>query len=471
MSHKFVSAAAGLAAVAALGACASSKSPAVPRAAPPPAAAAAAAPPTTPASSAVPRAPGLRAVTLSLAAGTGAGVFSQPRRMVLPAGATAEVWARVAGARFEAWTPDGTLLVSQPGNGAVVLLTPRPGHPAAAPSTRIVLHGLTLPQGLAFDRIGGRWVLYVAESDRVDRYTWTGGRPAHRMTVVDGLPDTDATGDDVHRAKSIVVGPDHTLYVTNASSTNAGLADATKKPWPRGTILAMKPDGKDVHVFAEGIRNGEGLSFAPDDSLWVSVNNRDNIAYPFKKAYAGDADAFGKVIPGYVDDHPPEELARLTPGRDLGWPTCDPDPDVHRGVAGTAYRYARPPFTPDAQNNPGGSVRDCGKLAPIDRAIPAHSAPLGLHFVKHLAGWGTGALLAVHGSWNRQPPRAPGVVWLPWNAERHTLGAPVALVGGFQAADGTRWGRTVDAVVGPGPAIYVSDDTAGAVYRVTLKGS
>ena len=38
---------------------------------------------------------------------------------------------------------------------------------------------------------------------------------------------------------------------------------------------------------------------------------------------------------------------------------------------------------------------------------------------------------------------------------------------GFQAADGSRWGRPVMAVQGPDHALYVSDDLAGAVYRVT----
>jgi glucose/arabinose dehydrogenase len=58
------------------------------------------------------------------------------------------------------------------------------------------------------------------------------------------------------------------------------------------------------------------------------------------------------------------------------------------------------------------------------------------------------------------------VLWLPWESSQHTLGAPVTLVSGFQFANGNRWGRTVDAVPGPDGALYVSDDTAGAVYRI-----
>lgn len=65
-----------------------------------------------------------------------------------------------------------------------------------------------------------------------------------------------------------------------------------------------------------------------------------------------------------------------------------------------------------------------------------------------------------------KPPRAPAVLWLPWEPAKKTLGSPITLVGGFQDADGQRWGRPVDAVPGPDGALYVSDDTAGAIYRI-----
>jgi hypothetical protein len=53
------------------------------------------------------------------------------------------------------------------------------------------------------------------------------------------------------------------------------------------------------------------------------------------------------------------------------------------------------------------------------------------------------------------------VLWLAWDAARHTLRPAVTLVDGFQDAAGDRWGRPVHAVAGPGGALYVSDDTAG----------
>ena len=75
------------------------------------------------------------------------------------------------------------------------------------------------------------------------------------------------------------------------------------------------------------------------------------------------------------------------------------------------------------------------------------------------------ALVGIHGSWNRTPPRAPEVSYFPW--ANGTLGPQRTLVGGFQDASGDRWGRPVAAVVGPDRSIYVTDDDAGAVYRLT----
>ena len=82
-----------------------------------------------------------------------------------------------------------------------------------------------------------------------------------------------------------------------------------------------------------------------------------------------------------------------------------------------------------------------------------------------LHGYGTGALIGVHGSWNRQNPQAPEVSFFGWHDG--TLGPQQTLVGGFQAGDGSRWGRPVSAVTGPDGAVYITDDAAGAVYRLS----
>jgi len=395
--------------------------------------------------------------------------FDQTRTLVVPAGWHVEVWSRIDGARYALWTPSRTLLVTATGAGELLELVPR-SNPAAPPSVRMLASGLTNPQGLAFDTLAGQRVLYVAESDRIDRYVWRGNRTLGRRTVVvSGLPDESTSGDDVHRLKGIAAGPDHTIYVTVGSAWNANVVDTTTSP-PRGAVYSFDANGTHRRVFATGVRNGEGLAFAPDGTLWAAVNERDNVPYPFHRSYGGMSDAYGQVVQSYVNENPPDEVARLAAGRDLGWPFCNPSADIQPGDPEAGQDYDRPRFVPDVQNNPDGQRLDCSKLAPIDRPVPAHSAPVSLTFLESStlpARWRGGALVGAHGSWDRNPPRAPAVLWLAWSTAKRTLASPTPLVAGFQVAGGQRWGRPVDAVPGPGGALYVTDDTAGAVYRIT----
>jgi glucose/arabinose dehydrogenase len=404
--------------------------------------------------------------TLRVPAGLGDGALGPPHQLTVPAGWTASVWARVPDARMEAWTPQGDLLVSEPDNGTVVEL--RPDAAGTATSTTL-LSGLTYPQGLAFAKLDGRWVLYVAESDQIDQYPWgSGGSGGARTVIAKGLPDLDPGGDDVHRAKDVTVAADGTVYFNVGSSSNANPDDRTMSP-QRAVIMAVRPDGTDLRVVERGVRNGEGLAVAPDGSVWTAVNERDNIPYPSHGAYGSDSDAFGQVIQAYVNEHPPDEVVPVTAGRDLGWPYCDPDQDDSH----PAGSLADVPLVPNSVTNPGGTALNCAALPSIAVGLPAHSAPLGMAFLagsKIPAPWSEGAVFAAHAPWYRHPPRSPPVLWLAWNAAKGTLMPAVTLVGGFGSSDGSYWGRPVDAVPGPDGALYVSDDAAGAVYRLSPPG-
>jgi glucose/arabinose dehydrogenase len=328
-------------------------------------------------------APSLQAVVVAVPPGNGAPPFDVPRRLVIPAGWSAQVWARVGAARFAVWSPDGSLLVSRPLAGTVVRLDPARDQ-AAPPRRSVLVSGLSDPQGLAFDMLDGRPVLYVAESDQLDRYAWDGAKGVGARTVVArGLPDQDG----IDRRKGVAVGPDHRIYVSVGS--------LSQRPGPQGVVVAFGPRGAEV-TFATGVGNGPGLAIDPAGALWTAANRGRGAA--------------------------PDGLARLTAGRHLGQ---------------------------------------------VDRPIGAHSAPLGFEFVKLPAPWSRGAVLAVHGSFAPRL-RAPALLWFPWAGG--TLGPPRTLVSGYRLADGTRWGRPVDAVQGPDGALYVTDDTAGAVYRLVPSG-
>lgn len=403
---------------------------------------------------------GREEVTLAVPSSLAGGSLDSPHQVEVPKGWTASVWARPEGARMMAVTPEGNLLVSRPSDGVVLELA----GGEVAETENEVLAGLESPQGLAFAQRDGKWVLYVGESDQIDAYPWSEGKVGKQQVIAPDLPDEEPAGDDIHRQKDVVVAADGTIYFDVGSSSNASPADRGYDP-PRGVIDSVAPTGGEVKTVMQGVRNGEGLALAPDGSIWTAVNNRDEIEFPFHEEAEGHSDAFGEVVRSYVDDHPPDEVAQVEQGRDLGWPLCNPE----QADSTPPGSFADVPLIPDAENNPDGTELDCAGLEPIEVGLPAHSAPLGMSFLagtKVPAPWSGGAVLAAHGSWDRQEPRAPAVLWLPWDEKSHTLLPAQTLVSGFQEADGERWGRPVDVVPGAEGDLFVSDDTAGAIYKL-----
>ena len=385
---------------------------------------------------------GLAEVTVQVPDDLADAPFDEPRKALVPNGWSLSVWARLPKPRLMAWSPAGTLLVSVPSTGQIVEVRPT----NEGTQDDVLLDGLEQPHGLAFSGSA----LYVAESDQIDAYDFATGAATRPRVVAAGLPDAkspDLRGAYSHALKSVAVGPDGAVYFSIGSTGNISEADRTANP-PRATIMRVPPGGGPATPFATGVRNGTGLAVAPDGSIWIANNGRDN---------APDPD--GQVRTEYVNDHPPEQVAKLTPGRELGWPYCNPD----GGPAN--LRFIR-----DMNTNADGGKLDCATLPPVEQSMGAHSAPLGLSFVDGTLPepYAHGALVGIHGSWNRQPPRAPEVSFYRW--QDGTLGDQQTLVGGFQADDGSRWGRPVAAVVGPDGAVYVSDDSANAIYRLAPPG-
>lgn len=373
--------------------------------------------------------------------------------LTIPTGWTVEVWANVPGARIAAWAPDGRLVVSSASQGTVVTITPQ--GPGGGPAVSTIVAGLAKPQGLAFGRIGNRDVLVIGEENAITAWDYVDGAMSNRRVLVGDLPT------DGHGAKGLAI-DGQTVYYSLGSSGNRTPADRISSP-ERAVIAQVLLDGSGNAVVAHGVRNGFGLGIAPDGTLFTAVNQSDNQRYP----YRDETGRYGKVISEFVNENPLEQVTRVTSGGDVGWPYCFPDAQSSRAPVLLAY-------VADPETNPDSTVADCTVLARTSLGLPAHSAPLDIEFTQGTAledVLGLGALIGVHGSWNRTPPREPAVLWAPWDGTRDNLAPAVPLVTGFQNADGSRWGRAVSAVPGADGARYVTDDAAGLVYRLVPGGS
>lgn len=393
--------------------------------------------------------------------------FDSKKNLTIPPGFGILLWARVANARFMALAPNGDVLVSVPSEGRIVLL--RPGDSAdAVPQTFGYANGLQNPHDMVFHRIGDTTYLYVAESNRVTRSVYQDGETVSgaRETIVADLPDASTPGlqgNYGHQLKNIALSPDHKLYVSVASTCNACTTDLVSDP-ERAAIHEYNADGSARRLFARGLRNAEGLDFIPGtDTLWVTVNNRDEISYPFADDFDGDGSVdLGKILPAYVDQNPAESFTALQDGGHYGWPFCNPvsTPDM-----------SNLPLLHDQDLNPNGSGFDCTTADRPSKGMQAHSAPLGFSFLHDSsvpAAYRSGAVVAQHGCWNCTSLRAGyKVSYFPFDGAGNA-GPEVNLVTGFVTDPDARafWGRPVDAIADSFGGVLISDDHAGAIYRL-----
>ena len=392
--------------------------------------------------------------------------FDRERLLTVPTGAKISVLARVEKARFLAVSPQGDILVSQPSSGEILLV--RPSRAAGSRVTELI-RGLRLPHGMVFHRTGNTFYLYVGESNRISRFIYSTDSLSrmNEEIVVPNLPDRSSPnlgGAYGHELKNIAIGPDQKLYVDIASATNADPNDTRSDPI-RSAIYRYDLDGKNRKLMATGIRNAEGLDFLPGtNELWAVVNERDDIPYPFKRGGGRyQSSDYGRVIRSYVDDHPPDEFIHVKEGANYGWPFANPNPD--RGMN-------HMPFDPDYDTNPDWSKFVENSFTRIDKGIPAHSAPLGFSFLqssKVPAPYRNGAVVALHGSWDRTRKSGYKIIFFPWLPD-HEPGALADLVTGW-LDEGTQrvWGRPVDVVPDLEGNLLISDDASGTVYKLSFE--
>ena len=341
-------------------------------------------------------------------------------RLKLPPGFHIAVFATAANARQMAFSPGGVLLVTDMNDGTV-LAFPDPQKSGQAEHMVPVLAGLNAPHGIAFH--DGK--LYIAEINAVRRYDWDESqlRAGNPQKIVD-LPGSGGG----HSTRTILFTREK-MYVSTGSSCNV-----CKEPDNRrAAVTEYNEDGSGQRLFASGLRNAVGLTMNPKTkSIWTTDNGRDWLG----------------------DDLPPEEVNDLGPnGGNFGWPHCYGD------------------RVPDPSQ---GKDHDCSKTIAPKVLMQAHSAPLGLLFYDgnmFPPEYRGSLFVSFHGSWNRSVPTGYKVVRIPMNDQGEPQGPPEDFISGWlrpgETKKGVWMGRPVGLVVGPDGAMYVSDDSAGVIYRVT----
>jgi len=336
----------------------------------------------------------------------------------LPPGFKVGVYAQgLESVSYLTYSSDGVLFASLPGRGAVVAMSDSPDH--SQPSQMIVFaQGLAIPTGLAFrDNY-----LYVAEANRVVRFPYTPGQLSAPGGPEVVLPDLPAGGSMTTRP--IGFGPDDRLYLAISASCNA----CREVDYRRATIMRYDVDGSHEEIFAQGLRDVEDFIWYPNTYQFLATNcSRRRMG----------------------EDMPPDSIEYVYAGANFGWPFC------HAG---------------DISDPELGWPAACEGVPTPFQQLPAHTTPRGLcvnagrQFPPEYYG---DIFVALHGSWERQVPVGYKIVRL--DVEEGRVVASEDFTSGW-LVHGAAWGRPVDLIQASDGSLLVSDDRAGAIYRIYYQG-
>lgn len=334
-------------------------------------------------------------------------------KLKVPPGFKVEVWASgLPNARSMTLGSKGTLFIGTRFPGNVYAVVEKDGQRV----TKVLFKGLHRPNGVAF-KDGS---LYVAELSRILRYDNIEARldnPPEPVVVFDALPK-----DEAHGWKFMTFGPDGKLYFQIGTPANIVVP-----PYTHAQIVQLDLTTKTIQVMAMGVRNSVGMDFHPvTKQLWFTNNGRDWVN----------------------DELPNDTLNHITHKfMHFGYPFC------HQG------NLLDPDF---------GKGRTCAEFAAPDMLLGPHVAALGMRFYTGKmfpAQYKNAVFIAEHGSWNRTKKSGYQVSVVTFNKAGKPVSKVPFMTGFIEGED--FWGRPADVQVMPDGALLVSDDTAGAVFRVS----
>lgn len=311
--------------------------------------------------------------------------------------------------------------------------------------------------------------LYSSTNRSVVRYAYqTGGMSLGQAdTVITELP----TGG--HAANNFVV-IGSTIYLNIGSLSNNCQPLGVRGPAVPGADPCVELETRagiwtfdanrigqkpaDGVRFATGIRNGLGMAVDPRDrSLWVVMHGRDALQAPPVGQWTHTNE--------YGAENPGEQVNHVLKGDDFGWPYCYWAMDEKKLVTAPEY------------GGDGKKTDRCTtKKAPV-YAFPGHWAPMDILLYtgsQFPAEYKNGAFVAFHGSWNRAPLPQQGyrIAFLPISGERASAHRDFATSFSENGGPGTdgRIHRPAGLVQGTDGSVYVADDVAGTIYKISYKG-
>ena len=361
------------------------------------------------------------------------------KRVKLPPGFKIDLYAVVPDARHMAVAPNTNMLFVGTRKNTVWSVTNRNSGDVAtevkpfAPSAKF-----NVPNGVCWTKDG---FLVVVEHNRVlnfpaAEFFYEGGDVAVIETVPQGklIPPEEESYN--HHARVCRVGPDGMLYIAMGQPYNVqprNKIDLFNKVGIGGIVRMNAFDGSKREVYATGIRNSVGIEFSPTDkTLWFTDNQTD----------------------GMGDDIPEGEINRATKaGQFFGYP----------------WKQGKTRITDE------GYDKDPLPANIVDPQVytVAHAADLGLAFYTGKAfpaKYQGGLFSAQHGSWNRTTPVGARIMFTSMKSDGTADKTEVFADGWLDAATGLYRGRPVDVAMMKDGSMLISDDFAGALYRVSYVG-
>jgi len=364
------------------------------------------------------------------------GIKKTLERITLPPGFKIGLYAIVPDARHMAVGPQGIVTFVGTRKDKVWSVTDRNKDRVAdevkdfAPSLQFAI-----PNGPCFSDDG---FLYIAEQNRVllfpaAEFFYESPDVAAFNLVAQGelIPPEEESYN--HTARVCKIGPDGKIYISLGQPFNVAPKEKLDlyNQVGIGGMIRMNLDGTGREVYTRGIRNSVGHDFHPvTGELWFTDNQVD----------------------GMGDDIPPGELNRQTAmGQHFGHPWYG-----------------------------GGDVRTNeykDEDVPVEVVMPAvemvaHAADLGMDFYEgnmFPEKYRNAIFSAQHGSWNRTTPVGARVMVTFIDDEGNATSEPFAE--GWIDENGEYLGRPVDIAELRDGSILVSDDLAGAVYRIWYEGN